>query len=102
MKNKKIIYKNLIQKDHLNFKLSKNLQIRYNKILSNINKHQDNEKDVFHTLSSKFKINFKIKDLKKFKRYKRFVLIGMGGSILGSEAIYEFLKVKNKKKLSLF
>ncbi|MDC3127326.1 glucose-6-phosphate isomerase [Candidatus Pelagibacter bacterium] len=102
MKNKKIIYKNFIQKDHLNLKLNKNLQIKYNKLLSNINKYQDNENDVFHTLTRKFKINFQIKDLKKFKRYKRFVLIGMGGSILGSEAIYEFLKSKIRKNFHFF
>ena len=102
MKNKKIIYKNFIQKDHLNLNLNKNLKIKYNKNLSKINKYQDIEKDVFYTLSRKFKINFQIKDLKKFKRYNRVVLIGMGGSILGSEAIYEFLKSKIKKDFHFF
>ena len=75
MKNKKIIYKNFIQKDHLNLKLNKNLQIKYNKLLSNINKYQDNEKDVFHTLSRKFKINFQIKNIEYFKRCLRPYLL---------------------------
>ena len=97
MKNKKIIYKNFIQKKHLNLNLHKNLQIKYNKNLLNINKYQNIEKDVFHTLSKKFKLNFQIKDLKRFKKYDRVVLIGMGGSILGSQAIYAFLKSKIKK-----
>ena len=34
--------------------------------------------------------------LKKFKREKIFKIIGMGGSILGAEAIYNFLKCKKK------
>ena len=97
MKSKKIIYKNFIQKKHLNLNLHKNLQIKFNKSLLNINKYQDIEKDVFHTLSKKFKLNFQIKDLKRFKKYDRVVLIGMGGSILGSQAIYAFLKSKIKK-----
>ena len=34
-----------------------------------------------------------------FKKYKTIVIIGMGGSILGTKAIYSFLKHKIKKKL---
>lgn len=102
MKNKKIIYKNFIQNKHLNSNLYKNLRIKYNKSLSDINKYQDIEKDIFHSFSKKFKYNFKIKDLNKFKKYKRIVLIGMGGSILGAEAIYGFLKTKIKKDFHFF
>ncbi len=102
MKNKKIIYKNFIQKKHLNSNLYKNLKTKYLKNLSNIHKNLDMEKDVFHSLSKKFKFNFKAKDLKKFKKYNRIVLIGMGGSILGSEAIYAFLKKKIKKDFHFF
>ena len=35
---------------------------------------------------------------KNFKKFKTIVIIGMGGSILGSKAIYSFLKHKIKKK----
>lgn len=41
--------------------------------------------------------NFKFKDIKNFKRFKTVVVIGMGGSILGTKAIYTFLKHKIKK-----
>lgn len=34
-----------------------------------------------------------------FKKYKTIVIIGMGGSILGTKAIYSFLRHKIKKKL---
>ena len=44
-------------------------------------------------------------DLKKIKKYKKFfnvVLIGMGGSIMGSRSIYSFLKDKIKKNFIFF
>ena len=42
------------------------------------------------------------KYLLNFKKFNEFNLIGMGGSILGSEAIYDFLKKKIKKKVYFF
>ena len=42
--------------------------------------------------NSKFEIKFK-----KFKKFKTIFIIGMGGSILGAKAIYDFLKHKIKK-----
>ena len=42
--------------------------------------------------NSKFEIKFK-----KFKKFKTIFIIGMGGSILGAKAIYDFLKHKTKK-----
>ena len=36
---------------------------------------------------------------KNFKKFKTIIIVGMGGSILGSKAIYSFLKYKIKKKL---
>ncbi len=35
---------------------------------------------------------------KNFKKFKTIIIIGMGGSILGSKAIYSFLKYKINKK----
>ena len=49
------------------------------------------------SFTSKYKYSFKKKKLKNFKKYSEFNLIGMGGSILGSEAIYDFLNYKIKK-----
>ncbi len=69
----------------------------YLKIIKNISLNIDLKKDTFHSLSNKFKYSFKTKDLQKFKKYKSVVIIGMGGSIRGSEAIYSFLKKKIKK-----
>ena len=50
------------------------------------------------SLINNYKYSFKKKDLKNFKKYSEFNLIGMGGSILGTQAIYDFLNHKIKKK----
>ena len=46
--------------------------------------------------SSKYSFNFQ--SIKKFNNFRTVVVIGMGGSILGTKAIYSFLKHKIKKK----
>ena len=97
MKNKKIIYKNTIHKKYLNSKVIKKLNNEFKENIKIIINNLDEVKNVFHSLSKKYKFNFKTKDINKFKKYKTIVIIGMGGSILGSEAIYFFLKEKIKK-----
>ena len=82
----------------MNIKLNK----KYSDVLKNIITNLDTNKDAFHSLSNKFKFNFKKKDLHKFKKFQTVVVIGMGGSILGSEALYFFLKDKIKKKFLFF
>ncbi len=57
--------------------------------------------DVFHSFSKNFKLNFNLKELKKYKKFKRIIIIGMGGSILGAQAINNFLK-KNSRKEPIF
>ena len=97
MKNKKITYKNNIQKRYLNLILNKKLNQKYSNILKSIIANLDTKKNTLHSLSKKFKFNFRKKDLYKFKKFKTVVIIGMGGSILGSEALYYFLGEKIKK-----
>ena len=50
------------------------------------------------SLSDKYKYSFDKKKISKFKRFSIYRIIGMGGSVLGAEAIYNFLKFKIKKK----
>ena len=45
-----------------------------------------------------YKYNFDFKKIRKFKKFKTVILIGMGGSILGAKATYSFLNHKIKKK----
>ena len=102
MKNKKIIYTNNIQKKYLSSKFNNKFKKKYSLILKDITKNLDEPKDTLHSLSQEFKFNFKIKDIYKFKRFKTVAIIGMGGSILGSEALYYFLKDNIKKNFLFF
>ena len=74
----------------------------FNQVSSDILKNIDNTKNTFNVFSDKFKFNFSINELSKFKKYRNIVLIGMGGSILCSEAIKGFLIHKIKKKVFFF
>ena len=58
-----------------------------------------NEKNqVIGSLSKSYKDNFNKKNIKHFNKKADYRIIGMGGSTLGSQAIYDFLKKKIKKK----
>jgi glucose-6-phosphate isomerase len=52
---------------------------------------------ILKSLSEKYKYNYTRKIISKFNKYTNVRVIGMGGSILGAEAIYDFLKDKIKK-----
>ena len=50
------------------------------------------------SFTTEYQYSYTKKFLKKFKKSKKFKIIGMGGSILGTEAIYQFLSDKIKKR----
>jgi glucose-6-phosphate isomerase len=52
---------------------------------------------VLKSLGDSYKNNYTKKILSKFKKYTNIRIIGMGGSILGTKSIYDFLKNKVKK-----
>ena len=56
-----------------------------------------NNYPLLKSFTKSFKYSYSKKDINKYKFYKDFRLIGMGGSILGTEAIYQFLRHKIKK-----
>ena len=99
---KKLLAENSIKKNYLNNSLSKKFSKKYKKILKDLHKDLSNPKKTLSVLNESYNFNFKLKDLYKFKKYNSVILIGMGGSILGSEAIYEFLKHKIRKKFYFF
>ena len=49
-----------------------------------------------------FSLDYSSEISSKFSKYKNLVIIGMGGSILGTQCIYSFLEKKIKKKLFFF
>ena len=54
--------------------------------------------EILNSLSQNYKDNFTKKILLKYKRKTNYRVIGMGGSSLGTQTIYDFLKYKIKKK----
>ena len=102
MNNKNLFLKNNIQSENLKSSSSRYLSKKFEKIILEIKRDIKDVKKTIHILDDKLKFNFKTRNLKKFKNFKTIVLIGMGGSILGSEAIYNFFKKKIKKKFYFF
>ena len=80
-------------KNFLINKKSKQITIILNHILNKKNQ-------VIQSLSNNYKDSFNIKILNKYKKFKNFRVIGIGGSSLGTEAIYNFLRKKIKKNFS--
>ena len=77
------------------------LNIKNNKIIKkdflNLLKKQPS---LFKTLKPNYRYSYSKKKISKYKKFSNIRVIGMGGSILGTEAIYDFLKKKIKKKLT--
>ena len=97
-----LICKNNFLKEDLNKKLSKKFSEKYSKTELEINLDINNDKKLLNILSKDYKFNFNLNDLKNFKKYNTIAIVGMGGSILGTEAIYNFLIKKIKKKIYFF
>ena len=86
MLTKNIQFKNFRLKLN-NLNLKKDLKILFNK-----------KNEILKSLTSSYNYSYSNKLVNKFKKKPNFIrVIGMGGSILGAEAIYEFLKHKIKK-----
>ena len=63
----------------------------------------DKENQVINSLKLSYKYSYSNKFLNKFKnKFSSIRLIGMGGSILGTKAIYSFLNSQIKKKIFFF
>jgi len=77
----------------INFK-TKTRSYKLKKKLINIIKDKN---QIIQSLSKNYKNNYNKKQLTKFKTSSDFRIIGMGGSILGAQTIYSFLRNKIKK-----
>ena len=70
------------------------------KIKKSLNRLLSENSSLLDSLKDSYKYNYSKKQLNKFKNFFNIRIIGMGGSILGTEAIYNFLKNKIKKKVT--
>ena len=77
-----------------NFKIKKNSLLIKKKLISLLK----SKNEILNSLSQNYKDNFTKKILLKYKRNTNYRVIGMGGSSLGTQTIYDFLKHKIKKK----
>ena len=93
MLSKNIKFKNFAKK-----KFNNNLKILFNKLIDK-NNYNNN---VVRSFSKSYSYSFTKKQLKKFKKFNSFQIYGMGGSSLGIQAIYDFMKPKIKKKFYFF
>ena len=86
MLTKNIRFKNFFIKNN-SLKIKKDLSLLLKKKLK-----------VLEPLKNTYKYNYTKKLINKLKKFSTINVIGMGGSILGTEAIYDFLNNKIKKK----
>ena len=102
MKQKDLLITENIQSRYLSKLLLKKFNKKFQSTLSEVDFEISSFQKTLNILNKNFKFNFKLSDLKKFKKFQKIALIGMGGSILGTEAIYNFLQKKIKKKIYFF
>ena len=90
-----MLTKNINFSNFLNVK--RNIKIK--SIVDNLKKNFSEKKDeLLLSLSQNYKYSFKLNQINKYKKFQFFNIVGMGGSTLGTQAIYSFLKFKIKKK----
>ena len=76
-----------------NFKIKKNSTLVKKNLISILK----SKNEVLNSLSQNYKNNFTKKLLHKYKKKIDYRVIGMGGSSLGTQTIYDFLKHKIRK-----
>jgi glucose-6-phosphate isomerase len=76
-----------------NFKLKKNNK----KIKRDFKKLLAENNEILKSLSTGYKNSFNKSFISRFKKFSNIRIIGMGGSTLGTQSIYDFLKIKIKK-----
>ena len=77
----------------INFNIGKNSL----KVKKNLNTLINSKSEVLKSLSKGYKSSFEKKFILNLRKLSNFRVIGMGGSTLGAQAIYDFLKKKIKK-----
>ena len=88
-----MLTKNINFKNFLLKKSTRNIKIDLNSFLKENN-------EILKSLTPNYKNSYKKKDITKLKNFLDISVIGMGGSILGTKAIYDFLQHKIKKNFT--
>jgi len=83
----------MIFKNFLNIESNKKIKKDFQDLLKN-------QPLFFESLKPSYKYSYSKKIINKYKKFSNIRIIGMGGSILGTKAIYSFLKKKIKNKIT--
>ena len=81
---------------NISFKNYKNLKTN-KKILNFLGNIKKENNEILKSMNSTYKDSVSKKKILEYKKYKLIRLFGMGGSSLGAQSIYDFLKHKIKK-----
>ena len=63
---------------------------------------KNNKIPVLQSFEKDYILDFSAKKIKNFSKYKNIIIIGMGGSVLGTKCIYSFFKNRIKKEVFFF
>ena len=63
---------------------------------------KNDEIPLLKSYEKSYEYDFTKKTIKKFSKYNNIIVIGIGGSILGTKSIYSFFKSRVKKKIFFF
>ena len=83
-------------------KYNKNLEKTKKVFSSFIVDLKNNQIPLLKSYEKNYEFDFSATTVKKFSKYRNIVVIGMGGSILGTKSIYSFLKKRIKKEVFFF
>ena len=85
--------------DFKNFRIDKNNKNNKNnkKIKKDLERLLNKKNTILKSLSAGYKNSYNKEVISKLMKYPHVSIIGMGGSVLGAETIYNFLKKKVKK-----
>ena len=99
MLNKDSFFINYSKKKSRYYKNIKNTKKFIKALLEDI---KDSQVPMLHSYEKDYNLDFSKKIIKKYSKYNSIVIIGIGGSILGTQSIYSFFKKKIKKNLFFF
>ena len=74
-------------------------QKKLQKFISKTIENLKNKNHLLNSLNKDYKLNFNFSELKKYKKFKRIIILGMGLYIAGQLA--NFLSIKSKKIIFL-
>ena len=99
-----MIKKNNIFKNYFTRSIKYNNNLKKTKKIFNffLQDLKNNRIPLLESYENDYKFNFSKKTIKKFHKYQNIIIIGMGGSILGTKSIYSFFKQKIKKEVFFF